>query len=79
MDMQPSLLEHLDGQQINCLNESTGHTIKSILSTKGANTSSSAYLLSDTDEQLLITIPVRPCVHALSPRTFAQTLTPSTQ
>lgn len=50
-----SLLEYLESAQVNCLNESDDHGIKSIVSTKGKNTSNS-YLLSDADEQLLINI-----------------------
>jgi len=51
-----SLLEALDGQQLNCLNEDAQHTLKSILQDKKLN-SSSNYLLSDADEQLILNIP----------------------
>jgi len=50
-----SLLGHLDPSQINCLNESNEHNLKSLLTSKSAT--SSDYLLSDTDEQLLLNIP----------------------
>jgi len=50
-----SLLEFLDPSQLNCLNESDDHNIKSIISTKG-KTTGSAYLESDADEQLLLNI-----------------------
>jgi hypothetical protein len=56
--IQPSLLEQLDSQQLNCLNEAAAHGIKAFLTTKGVTPG--AYLASDTDEQLLLTIPVRP-------------------
>jgi hypothetical protein len=54
---QISLLQHLEAPQLNCLNESSEHTLKSILSSKKPN-ATSAYLLSDADEQLLLNIPV---------------------
>ncbi|KAF7796793.1 hypothetical protein EIP86_007977 [Pleurotus ostreatoroseus] len=50
-----SLLEVLDSPQVNCLNEDGEHTLKNILASKSLNTSSS-YLLSDVDEQLLLNI-----------------------
>ncbi|KIL00646.1 hypothetical protein PAXRUDRAFT_821438 [Paxillus rubicundulus Ve08.2h10] len=50
-----SLLEYLDASQINCLNEETGHDLKSILVSKKLNTSSS-YLESSADAQLLLSI-----------------------
>ncbi|KAN0128521.1 DUF1000 domain containing protein, partial [Lactarius tabidus] len=50
-----SLLEHLDLSQSYCLNEVEGHNLKSILANKTRNTTD-AYLLSDTDEQLLLNI-----------------------
>jgi hypothetical protein len=56
--IQPSLLEQLDSQQLNCLNEAAAHGIKAFLTTKGVTPG--AHLASDTDEQLLLTIPVRP-------------------
>ncbi|KAF8275194.1 PITH domain-containing protein [Lactarius quietus] len=52
---EPSLLEHLDLPQSNCLNEIEGQNLKSILANKIKNTTD-AYLLSDTDEQLLLNI-----------------------
>lgn len=52
-----SLLEYLDILQLDCLNESSVHTFKSIVSNKSRNTSAS-YLISDADEQLLLNIPV---------------------
>jgi len=51
-----SLLEYLDRSQVNCLNESNEHTIKSILSGITANTTE-AFVESDADEQLLMNIP----------------------
>jgi hypothetical protein len=54
---QVSLLEYLDSTQLNCLNESDTHNIKSILGNKTRNTGKS-YLESDSDEQLLINIYV---------------------
>ncbi|KAF9228632.1 DUF1000-domain-containing protein [Gyrodon lividus] len=50
-----SLLEHLDLSQINCLNEETEHDLKSILASKKLSTSSS-YLESSADAQLLLSI-----------------------
>ncbi|KAJ1309797.1 hypothetical protein OPQ81_006562 [Rhizoctonia solani] len=50
-----SLLEYLDSTQLNCLNESDTHNIKSILGNKTLNTGKS-YLESDSDEQLLINL-----------------------
>ncbi|GAB1517719.1 hypothetical protein RhiTH_000769 [Rhizoctonia solani] len=50
-----SLLEYLDSTQLNCLNESDTHNIKSILGNKTFNTGKS-YLESDSDEQLLINL-----------------------
>ncbi|THU95103.1 DUF1000-domain-containing protein, partial [Dendrothele bispora CBS 962.96] len=50
-----SLLQYLDLQQLNCLNESTEHTLKDIVSEKKLNTGE-AYLESDADEQLLLNI-----------------------
>ena len=51
------MLEHLDLQQLTCLNEDEEHTLKSIVSSRTKNTSG-AYLLSDVDEQLLLNITV---------------------
>ncbi|KAJ7043380.1 galactose-binding domain-like protein [Mycena alexandri] len=51
-----SLLEHIDLQQVNCLNESGDHTFSSIVAGKALNTSTT-HLLSDADEQLLLNIP----------------------
>ncbi|KAJ6611775.1 DUF1000-domain-containing protein [Mycena sp. CBHHK59/15] len=50
-----SLLEFLDLSQLNCLNESSQHPFAAIVSVKAANTTSN-YLLSDADEQLLLNI-----------------------
>ncbi|KAI0282139.1 PITH domain-containing protein [Russula aff. rugulosa BPL654] len=50
-----SLLEYLDLLQLNCLNEVDDHNLKGILSGRIKNTTDS-YLLSDTDEQLLLNI-----------------------
>ncbi|EIM82521.1 DUF1000-domain-containing protein [Stereum hirsutum FP-91666 SS1] len=52
---ETSLLEHLDLKQLNCLNEADGHTLKDILGNRRKNTTG-AYLLSDADEQLLLSI-----------------------
>jgi len=52
---ETSLLEHLDVSQLTCLNENGEHTLKSIVSTRKRNTTS-AYLESDVDEQLLLNI-----------------------
>lgn len=46
-------------KQLNCLNEADGHTLKDILGGRKKNTGG-AYLLSDADEQLLLSIEVRP-------------------
>lgn len=46
--------------QVTCLNEEEGHTLKSIVASKKKNTSSSAYIVSDADEQLLLNVTVRP-------------------
>jgi hypothetical protein len=67
VDVQISLLkDYLDMSQLNCLNESDAHTVKGILAGKAKNTGS-AYLLSDVDEQLLITISVCPVSFARAP------------
>jgi len=50
-----SLLEYLDLSQVHCLNESTENTIRPILASKSLNTTA-AFLQSDADEQLLLTI-----------------------
>jgi len=50
-----SLLGHLDPSQITCLNESDQHDLKSLLTS--GSTTSPTFLLSDTDEQLLLNIP----------------------
>ncbi|KAI0781270.1 DUF1000-domain-containing protein [Trametes elegans] len=55
-DTEVSLLEYLDLSQLTCLNESPEHTLKSIVADKKRNTGG-AYVLSDADEQLLITLP----------------------
>ncbi|EMD34475.1 hypothetical protein CERSUDRAFT_67453 [Gelatoporia subvermispora B] len=52
---EPSLLEHLDASQLTCLNETEDHTLKSIVSNRKRNTTA-AYLESDVDEQLLLSI-----------------------
>lgn len=46
--------------QINCLNENSDHTLQSIISKRSRNKDESVYLESDADEQLLLTIVVRP-------------------
>ncbi|KAJ7702480.1 DUF1000-domain-containing protein [Mycena rosella] len=51
-----SLLEFLDLSQLNCLNESAEHPFALIVSAKAVNTTTN-YLLSDADEQLLLNIP----------------------
>ncbi|KAF9257832.1 DUF1000-domain-containing protein [Marasmius fiardii PR-910] len=51
-----SLLEFLDLQQLNCLNESSEHSLKSIVESKSINKGSSKWLQSDADEQLLLNI-----------------------
>ncbi|KAG8807044.1 hypothetical protein FRC19_006898, partial [Serendipita sp. 401] len=56
-----SLLEFIDRSQINCLNESPTHTLKSIITGHSRNTSD-AYLESDTDEQLILNIPFNQAV-----------------
>ncbi|KAF9062049.1 DUF1000-domain-containing protein [Rhodocollybia butyracea] len=60
-----SLLQFLDLQQLDCLNESTDHNLKSILSSKKLNTSES-YLESDADEQLLMNIAFNQSVRVKS-------------
>ncbi|KAI0371829.1 DUF1000-domain-containing protein [Pilatotrama ljubarskyi] len=55
-EAEVSLLEYLDLSQLTCLNESQEHTLKSIVADKKRNTGS-AYVLSDADEQLLLTLP----------------------
>ncbi|KAG9047611.1 hypothetical protein FS837_001869 [Tulasnella sp. UAMH 9824] len=60
-----SLLEYLDSTQVNCLNENPEHTLKSIVGAK-TRKSSPAYLESDADEQLLITIPFNQVVRIRS-------------
>jgi len=60
-----SLLQFLDLQQLDCLNESTEHSLKSIVSSKKLNTSSE-YLESDADEQLLMNIPFNQSVRVKS-------------
>jgi len=54
-DSDKSVLEHLDLQQLTCLNEDEEHTFKSIVSNRAKNTGD-AYLLSDVDEQLLLNV-----------------------
>ncbi|KAG6818577.1 hypothetical protein H0H93_003849, partial [Arthromyces matolae] len=60
-----SLLEFLDVNQLNCLNEDTGHTLKSIIGHKGRNHSEN-YLESDADAQLLLNIPFNQTVKVRS-------------
>ncbi|KAI0653209.1 DUF1000-domain-containing protein [Cubamyces menziesii] len=55
-ETEVSLLEQLDLSQLTCLNEAQEHTLKSIVANKKKNTGS-AYLLSDADEQLLLSLP----------------------
>lgn len=52
---QQSLLVHVDYLQSNCLNESAGHTLESIVR---PHKQPGSYLLSDVDEQLLLNISV---------------------
>ncbi|KAK7437715.1 hypothetical protein VKT23_018431 [Stygiomarasmius scandens] len=60
-----SLLQYLDLQQLNCLNESTEHTLKHIVSEKKLN-ASGEYLESDADEQLLLNIAFNQAVRVKS-------------
>ncbi|KAJ7081531.1 PITH domain-containing protein [Mycena crocata] len=60
-----SLLELLDLSQLNCLNESSEHPFSAIVSAKAVN-SSTNYLLSDADEQLLLNIPFNQSVRVRS-------------
>ncbi|KAK7015076.1 DUF1000-domain-containing protein [Favolaschia claudopus] len=60
-----SLLEHVDIMQLNCLDEVSEHTLSGIVAQKKINTTSS-YLLSDADEQLLLTIPFHQTVRVRS-------------
>ncbi|KAG8948695.1 hypothetical protein FRC00_008499 [Tulasnella sp. 408] len=60
-----SLLEYLDLTQVNCLNEKHDHALKSIVGIKLRN-SSPAYLESDADEQLLISLPFNQVVRIRS-------------
>lgn len=48
-----SLLSHVDHLQSNCLNESAGHTLGSVFS---SIKQPGSYLLSDVDEQLLLSV-----------------------
>ncbi|KAF9653013.1 DUF1000-domain-containing protein [Thelephora ganbajun] len=48
-----SLLGYVDHSQCNCLNESAGHTLKSIMQ---SHKEPGSYLLSDVDEQLLLNV-----------------------
>ncbi|GBE82584.1 Thioredoxin-like protein [Sparassis crispa] len=54
-ESESSLLEYLDLSQLTCLNEAGQHNVKSILASKVRN-STSSFLESDVDEQLLINI-----------------------
>ncbi|KAF9458276.1 PITH domain-containing protein [Collybia nuda] len=60
-----SLLQYLDLSQLNCLNEASDHTLKSILDSKSLNKSTN-HLLSDADEQLLLNIPFNQTVRVRS-------------
>ncbi|KAG6901499.1 hypothetical protein C0995_011094 [Termitomyces sp. Mi166 len=60
-----SLLEFLDLSQLNCLNEDSTHTLKSIVNQKEINKSSN-YLESDADEQLLLNIAFNQSVRVRS-------------
>jgi len=60
-----SLLEFVDMSQVDCLNESHEHGIKSILSGRHRNTSEN-FLQSDADEQLLINITFNQTVRVRS-------------
>ncbi|KAJ4469853.1 PITH domain-containing protein [Lentinula aciculospora] len=60
-----SLLQFLDLQQLDCLNESAEHNLKSIVSSKKINTSDS-FLESDADEQLLLNIAFNQSVRVKS-------------
>ncbi|KAG9047610.1 hypothetical protein FS837_001868 [Tulasnella sp. UAMH 9824] len=60
-----SLLEYLDLSQANCLNEKPDHTLTSIVGIKVRNFSA-AYLESDADEQLLISLPFNQIVRVRS-------------
>jgi hypothetical protein len=62
---EASLLEVLDPLQVNCLNEASDHTLKSILELKKLNTSTE-FLVSDADEQLLLNIPFNQSVRIKS-------------
>ncbi|KAG8993770.1 hypothetical protein FRB95_003937 [Tulasnella sp. JGI-2019a] len=70
-----SLLEYLDLPQVNCLNESLEHTLKSILTNRTRNMNDSLYLESDADEQLLITLAFNQIVRIRS--LVIQTRSPS--
>ncbi|OAX43789.1 DUF1000-domain-containing protein [Rhizopogon vinicolor AM-OR11-026] len=70
-----SLLEHIVVAQ--CLNEQDEHTLQSILSSKVRNTSSS-YLDSDADAQLLINIEFNQAVRVRSLILQAQERAPET-
>ncbi|TRM59484.1 PITH domain-containing protein [Schizophyllum amplum] len=61
-----SLLDLLDLSQLNCLNESDEHTLKSILGGKTRSRDSSQYLLSDADEQLVLNITFNQAVRIRS-------------
>jgi len=61
-----SLLEYLDLSQLNCLNESSEHTLESILKHKSKNNSPDCYLQSDADEQLILNIPFNQTVRVRS-------------
>lgn len=52
--MSSNLEEHLEFSQVECLNEDPDHTVSGVFSSDP-----SAYLLSDIDPQLLISVPFR--------------------
>ncbi|TFL06905.1 PITH domain-containing protein [Pterulicium gracile] len=53
---EKSILDLIDTTQLSCLNENSSHTVKDILGRKTVNSAAGSYLLSDADEQLLLTI-----------------------
>jgi len=63
---QVSLLEHLDRQQINCLNETAQDSLKSILTPASGSNEDPSFVLSDDDEQLLLNIPFHQTVRIRS-------------
>lgn len=63
-DTERSLLEFLDSSQLTCLNESRDHNMRSIVSKDSSGRSSTAFLESDVDEQLLLNITFNQAVRA---------------